>query len=55
MYKVILTSTEETNLIRKVESSSAGVLYIYRAKSMALGFVVWVGFFDTYLSQKNWQ
>lgn len=45
MYKVIFTSIEETNLIGKVKSSSAGILYIYRAKLMALGFVVWVGFF----------
>lgn len=45
MYEIIFASIEETNLIGKVKSRSAGILYIHRAKLMALGFVVLVGIF----------
>lgn len=42
IYKIIFTYIGETNLIGKVKSNSAVILYIYRAKLIALGFV---GFF----------
>lgn len=38
MYEIIFASIEETNPIGKVKSRSAGILYIHRAKLMALGF-----------------
>lgn len=39
IYKIIFTYIGETHQIGKVKSNSAVILYIYRAKLIALGFV----------------